>query len=68
MDEMPQMNTADKQDYDVPLEEGMVLCLEPTLIVECEKHGYQLIWIVGGFFYLGEGSHREEEEVSHESF
>ena len=45
MDEMPQMNPADKQDYDVPLEEGMVLCLEPTLIVECEKHGFQQIWI-----------------------
>ena len=45
MDEMPQMNPADKQDYDVPLEEGMVLCIEPTLIVECEKHGYQQIWI-----------------------
>jgi len=45
MDEMPQMNPADKQDYDVPLEEGMVLCIEPTLIVECEKQGYQQIWV-----------------------
>ncbi|MES0404342.1 MAG: hypothetical protein ABUJ93_12740, partial [Hyphomicrobium sp.] len=36
---------ADKQDFDVPLEEGMVLCLEPTLIVDDEKHGYQQIWI-----------------------
>jgi Xaa-Pro aminopeptidase len=45
MDEMPQMNPANVQDYDVPLEEGMVLCLEPTLIVECEKHGFQQIWI-----------------------
>ena len=39
------MNPADKQDYDVPLEEGMVLCVEPTLIVECEKQGYQQIWV-----------------------
>jgi len=45
MDEMPQMNPADKQDFDVPLEEGMVLCLEPTLIVDDEKYGYQQIWI-----------------------
>ena len=44
MDEMPQMNPAEVQDYDVPLEEGMILCIEPTLIVECEKHGYQQIW------------------------
>jgi len=41
---MPQMNPADVQDYDVPLEEGMILCIEPTLIVECEKFGFQQIW------------------------
>jgi len=45
MDEMPQMNPAEQQDYDVPLEEGMILCLEPTLIVEDKKHGYQQIWV-----------------------
>ena len=28
----------------MPLEEGMILCIEPTLIVQCEKHGYQQIW------------------------
>ena len=45
MDEMPQMNPEEAQDYDVPLQEGMIMCFEPTLIVDDEKHGFQQIWI-----------------------
>jgi Xaa-Pro aminopeptidase len=44
MDEMPQMNPADKQEYDAVLEENMVLCIEPTCVVFDDTHGPQLLW------------------------
>ncbi len=44
MDEMPQMNPADKQEYDAVLQENMVLCIEPTCVVFDETHGPQLLW------------------------
>ena len=45
MDEMPQMNPADKQEYDAVLQENMVLCIEPTCVVFDETHGPQLLWM-----------------------
>jgi Xaa-Pro dipeptidase len=45
MDELPQLNPVDKQEWDAPLEENMVLCIEPTCVAQCPKTGPQLLWL-----------------------
>ena len=45
MDELPQLNPVDKQEWDAPLEEGMVLCIEPTCVAQCPNNGPQLLWL-----------------------
>ncbi|UCC50590.1 MAG: aminopeptidase P family protein, partial [Anaerolineaceae bacterium] len=58
MDEMPQMNPADKQEYDAVLEENMVLCIEPTCVVFDDMHGPQLLWFEDQWVVESDGLRR----------
>lgn len=58
MDEMPQMNPAEQQEYDAVLEENMVLCVEPTCVVFDDTHGPQLLWFEDEWVVESDGLRR----------
>lgn len=58
MDEMPQMNPADKQEFDAVLEENMVLCIEPTCVVFDDEYGPQLLWFEDEWVVEADGLRR----------
>ena len=58
MDEMPQMNPAERQEYDAVLEENMVLCIEPTCVVFDDIHGPQLLWFEDEWVVEADGLRR----------
>ncbi|MGI9610149.1 MAG: M24 family metallopeptidase [Acidimicrobiia bacterium] len=44
MDEMPQLNPAESQEYDAVLEKNMTLCIEPACVSVDPVHGPQILW------------------------